>query len=221
MPAEGPLRDRNGSGFELIETLRWEPEAGFLRLDRHLARLAASARELGFSCDADKAVQALENASAGATTALRMRLLLSHDGTVTATAQPFQPLPEGTVWRLRLARTRLSSTDPLLRHKTTRRMLYESARAEYPLSDVDEVLLMNEHDEVCEGTITSLFVDFGDGVLVTPRLRCGLLAGVLRGELIDQGRAVEGVIPASSLPSASALYVGNALRGLIPATFLP
>lgn len=221
MPAEGPLRDRNGSGFELIETLRREPEAGFLRLDRHLARLAASARELGFSCDADKAVQALEIASAGATTALRMRLLVSHDGTVTATAQPFQPLPEGTVWRLRLARTRLSSNDPLLRHKTTRRMLYESARAEYPLSDVDEVLLMNEHDQVCEGTITSLFVDFGDGVLVTPRLRCGLLAGVLRGELIDQGRAVEGVIPASSLPSASAVYVGNALRGLIPATFLP
>lgn len=221
MPAEGPLRDRNGPGFELIETLRREPEAGFLRLDRHLARLAASALELGFSCDADKAVQALENASARATTALRMRLLLSHDGTVTATAQPFQPLPEGTVWRLRLARTRLSSNDPLLRHKTTRRMLYESARAEYPLSDVDEVLLMNEHDEVCEGTITSLFVDFGDGVLVTPRLRCGLLAGVLRGELIDQGRAVEGVIPASSLPSASAVYVGNALRGLIPATFLP
>jgi 4-amino-4-deoxychorismate lyase len=80
---------------------------------------------------------------------------------------------------------------------------------------------MNEHDEVCECTITSLFVDFGDGVLVTPRLRCGLLAGVLRGALIDQGRAVEGVIPASSLPSASAVYVGNALRGLIPATFLP
>ncbi|MBB6013638.1 4-amino-4-deoxychorismate lyase [Aquamicrobium lusatiense] len=221
MPAEGPLRDRNGPGFELIETLRREPETGFLRLDRHMARLAASACELGFSCDTDKAVQALENAAAGATTALRMRLLLSHDGTVTATAQPFQPLPEGTVWLLGLARARLASNDPLLRHKTTRRTLYESARAEYPLSEVDEVLLMNEHDEVCEGTITSLFADFGEGVLVTPRLRCGLLAGVLRGALIDQGRAVEGVIPASSLPSASALYVGNALRGLIPATFLP
>ena len=36
------------AGFELIETLRWEPDSGFVRLDRHLARLASSARQLGF-----------------------------------------------------------------------------------------------------------------------------------------------------------------------------
>ena len=40
MPAEGALRDGTPAGFELIETLRWEPDAGFLRLERHLARLA-------------------------------------------------------------------------------------------------------------------------------------------------------------------------------------
>lgn len=220
MPAEGPLRDRHGPGFELIETLRREPETGFLRLDRHMARLAASARDLGFSCDTDKAVQALENAAAGATTALRMRLLLSHDGTVTATAQPFQPLPEDEVWRVRLARTTLSHHDILLRHKTTQRELYERARAEYSAADADEVLLMNERGEVCEGTITTLFADFGNGILVTPRIDCGLLAGVLRAELIDEGRAVEGVIPASALSSALTLYVGNSLRGLMRATFL-
>ena len=44
MSAEGAFRDGNAAGFELIETLRWEPEAGFVRLDRHLARLYASAQ---------------------------------------------------------------------------------------------------------------------------------------------------------------------------------
>ena len=39
MSAESALRDGNAAGFELIETMRWEPGTGFLRCDRHLARL--------------------------------------------------------------------------------------------------------------------------------------------------------------------------------------
>ena len=48
MSAQSPFRNRNGPGFELIETLRWEPDSGFVRLERHIARLASSARQLGF-----------------------------------------------------------------------------------------------------------------------------------------------------------------------------
>ena len=35
--------------LSLIETLRWEPETGFVRLERHLARLARSAAALGLA----------------------------------------------------------------------------------------------------------------------------------------------------------------------------
>jgi branched-subunit amino acid aminotransferase/4-amino-4-deoxychorismate lyase len=42
------------------------------------------------------------------------------------------------------------------------------------------VILANERGELCEGTITSLFLDDGSGILKTPPLACGLLAGVLR-----------------------------------------
>ena len=221
MPAESPFRDGDGPGFKLIETLRWEPASGFLRLERHLARLAASARELGFACDPAETGQALHRAVAGKDAPQRMRLLLGPDGELDVTGQPFQPLPDGTVWKLRLATTRLSSTDTLLRHKTTRRDLYDRARAEHPATEADEVLLANERGEVCEGTITSLFADFGDGVLATPPLGCGLLTGVLRGELIDQGRALEAVVTPESLRSAQALFVGNSLRGLIRARLVP
>ena len=51
MSPEGPIRDGSPAGFDLIETMRWEPTAGFVRFDRHLARLYASARELGFDYD--------------------------------------------------------------------------------------------------------------------------------------------------------------------------
>ncbi|TIT17894.1 MAG: hypothetical protein E5W86_22370, partial [Mesorhizobium sp.] len=64
---------------------------------------------------------------------------------------------------------------------------------------------------------TNLFADFGDGVLATPRLDCGLLPGVLRGELLDEGRAAEAIYTLDDLKAARAVYVGNSLRGLIPA----
>jgi 4-amino-4-deoxychorismate lyase len=217
VPAESTLRDRQTAGFELIETLRWEPDAGFVRLERHLARLQASATNLGFRLSLDDAKAALYRAVAGAEPQ-RMRLTLAFDGAVAASAQPFEPLAEGTVWRLALATSRLSSNDELLRHKTTRRHVYEAARSEYPPTVADEVILLNECAEVCEGTITTVFVDRGHGgPLLTPALSCGLLAGILRGEMLDDGEAVEKVMTMSDLTNAKAIFVGNSLRGLIRA----
>jgi 4-amino-4-deoxychorismate lyase len=218
VPAESTLRDGNGADFELIETMRWEPGSGFLRFDRHLARLYASARELGFACDPQRVGEALMNTVGRQTIALRTRLVLARSGDVTAAAQPYEPLAADKVWRLRPARTRLDSHDTLLRHKTSRRQVYTHARSEYLITQADEVLMANERAEICEGTITNVFADFGDGVLVTPRLDCGLLPGVLRGELLDEGRAREAIYSFDDLKSAKAIYVGNSLRGLIPAT---
>jgi 4-amino-4-deoxychorismate lyase len=105
----------------------------------------------------------------------------------------------------------------LLRHKTSRRDAYTRARSEYGHDQADEVLLANERGEVCEGTITSLFADFGEKALLTPALACGLLAGVLRAQMIDDGAAREAVFSYDDLRSARAVFVGNSLRGLIPA----
>jgi len=215
--SESALRDGNGADFELIETMRWEPGAGFLRFERHLARLYGSAAELGFVCDPQRVAEVLTDALDGSRATLRTRLALSRNGDTTAAAQPYEPLAADKVWRLQLARTRLDSHDTLLRHKTTRRQLYTHARSEYLVTQADEVILANERGELCEGTITNLFADFGDGVLATPRLDCGLLPGILRGELLDEGRAVEAIYSFEDLKAAKAIFVGNSLRGLIPA----
>jgi 4-amino-4-deoxychorismate lyase len=216
MPSESAVRDGNGAGFELIETLRWEPARGFVRLERHMARLAASARELGFKLSPAGIDRALRDAT-GRDAALRVRLTLARDGKAEVTTQPFTPLAPDAVWTLKIAETRLNANDPLLRHKTTRRSVYDAARAEFSREEADEVILLNQRGEVCEGTITNVFVDTGDGILLTPPLRCGLLPGVLRGESLEGGKAKEAVLTADDLRRANAIFVGNSLRGLIRA----
>jgi 4-amino-4-deoxychorismate lyase len=207
--------DRPIAEFSLIETLRFEPGAGFVRLPLHLARLQRSARRLGFPLPVN-AASVLREAVRGSENALRVRLTFDAAGRFDVTTALFSPLVYDTVWTVRIASTRLDSTDRLLRVKTTRRAIYEAARAEYPAPDADEVLLLNEKGEVCEGTITTIFVDDGSTRLKTPPISCGLLAGVLRTELIYQRRARVGRIRPEDLVRHS-LFVGNSLRGLIAA----
>jgi 4-amino-4-deoxychorismate lyase len=203
--------------FSLIETMRFEPATGIARGKLHTQRLRNSAKVLGFA-GADSALAALGDASGDAP--LRLRLELFADGRHEITSAPFVALPEGTVWRIAVAReARLGSTDPILRHKTSKRAVYEAARAEYPRDMADEVILLNESDEVCEGTITNIFVDDGAGALLTPPLSSGCLAGILRTSLICGKKARNRRLTLDDL-KRHPFYVGNSLRGLIRATLV-
>ncbi|MFN0114105.1 MAG: aminotransferase class IV family protein [Paracoccaceae bacterium] len=197
-------------GTRLIETMLWDG-AAFPRLSLHMARLARSARALGFLHD-PRAVQAALTAVAPPGAPARIRLTLGQPGDTEATAAPLPPAVP--VWRLSLAPDRLSSADPFLAHKTTRRALYDRTRAALP-AGADEAIFLNERGEVCEGTIANVFFDDGHG-LMTPPLSCGCLPGVLRAELIASGRCREAVLTETALPRVR-LCAGNALRGLIPA----
>jgi branched-subunit amino acid aminotransferase/4-amino-4-deoxychorismate lyase len=142
--------------------------------------------------------------------------MVSHAGgriEVTAKAEP--PLPPGTVWRCAVAARRLDPESPVLRHKSTLRDAYDGERARLKAeAGADEALFLNTAGEVCEGGITSVFLERG-GVLLTPPLSAGLVPGVLRASLIAQGRAREAALSLGDLRGG--FLVGNAVRGLIPA----
>lgn len=206
---EDPLRAAaDDPGLRLIETALWDG-AACPRLEGHLARLTASAAALGWPCDAKAAGAALRGEPG---TPARLRLTLDRAGVLEVARAPLPPSPPE--WRLGLASARLHSADPWLRHKTTRRAVYDAARAAMP-EGLDELLFLNERGELCDGTITTLFFDRGEG-LRTPPLSCGLLAGVLRAELLTAGHCREEKLLADDLPQVR-LWVGNALRGLMPA----
>ncbi|MCK4206753.1 aminotransferase class IV family protein [Brucella pituitosa] len=221
MSSESAVRDGSSASnaqpdYQLIETMRWEPLSGILRCGLHMARLENSARELGFHYNMETVHQKIAEIGAGENP-LKLRLTLAPDGLVTVAALPYVPLQPQSVWRIAVARTHLDHDDPLLRHKTTRRQAYIAAREEYSTAEVDEVILLNDRDEVCEGTITSIFLDIGGTTCVTPALSCGLLDGVLRRELLNNGVVQEAVVTVDDLSRARNILVGNSLRGMIRA----
>lgn len=205
---ESALRAASGApGLKLIETMLWDGRA-IPRLPLHLARLSAGAGAFGWPVPTG--TSAALAAACPADTPARLRLTCDASGAVTVEAGP---LPAAKpVWRLGLAAERLRSDDPWLRVKSTRRVVYDRARAGLP-AGLDEVIFVNERGEVCDGSITTLFFDRGQG-LRTPPLSCGLLPGVLRAELA----CPEEVLHPEDLPKVR-LWVGNALRGLIPAVW--
>jgi branched-subunit amino acid aminotransferase/4-amino-4-deoxychorismate lyase len=212
MSAQGALSDGRDD-FGLIETLLWTREGGFVLRAGHQARLKASAQALGFAFSQGAFDQALAQASAGVTQArLRVRLALRRDGALEIATAPYQPEPAEKIWRVAIAKQRFDSRNPLLRHKTTRREIYESALAQ--AQDADEVVFLNERDEICEGARTNVFVE-RDGALLTPPLSCGLLPGVFRADLLRQGKAREKILKRDELREK--LFLGNALRGLLRA----
>lgn len=200
---ESALREGGDEpGLRLIETVLWDGQAA-PRWPLHLARLQHSAALFGWTCP--------KVAPQGPAHPARLRLTLDCDGQTVWESAPLPPAkPE---WRVDLAGERLRSDDPWLRVKSTRRALYDQTRAALP-EGLDELIFQNERGEVCEGTITTVFFDRGQGIR-TPPLASGLLPGVLRSELACK----EEVLLAEELPQVR-VWVGNALRGLIPAAFI-
>ncbi|OLP61052.1 hypothetical protein BJF93_03065 [Xaviernesmea oryzae] len=205
------------SDYHLFETMRFAPGEGVVRQGFHLARLARSAGRLGFAGAASApAFLDAQLAALPAERALRLRLALTREGALSLASAPFTPHAADTVWRLRIAGVKAQSRDRLLRHKVSRRTLYDQARAEFTADEADEVLILNEAGLPCEGTITSLFLDDGSGTLKTPPVAYGLLAGVLRTSLICARRARVERLTLRQVRQGR-LFMGNSLRGLIPA----
>jgi para-aminobenzoate synthetase / 4-amino-4-deoxychorismate lyase len=201
--------------LELIETLRYTPQDGFVRGGRHLARMADSASAFGIVFDEAAANQTLNGSVAETTVASRVRLTLSENGTFACTVVPADPTPP--LWTYVVSPQRLNSGDPLLRHKTNWRDFYDTEQRHVAREfGADEVIFLNEREELTEGSRTNLFIE-RDGKLLTPALACGLLDGRLRHGLIAEGRCVETTLTARDLDNAATVYLGNSFRGLIKA----
>lgn len=205
--AKGAFLTRGQTGLDLIETMAFDPAEGIPLLERHLARLKASAEALGFAFDRHAARNELQAATFRLRGPARVRLLLSRTGNVAIGTAPMPPAPEYPV-KVAILPRQVAPHDFRLTHKTTDRSIYARHL------DTFETLYVDGDGYLTEGSFTSIFVE-RDGVLLTPPLARGILPGVFRAELIESGRAVEGELTPDGLNGG--FFIGNALRGLVAA----
>ncbi len=198
--------------LELLETLRLCAGV-YSRLDRHLARLAASARYFGLPLDLAAVRTALDaEARREPPGGARVRLVVRSDGQPRTETAPLPPAARDPL-PVALAREPVDRDDRLLFHKTTRRSPFDRRRAERP--DAFDVLLSNREGELTELTIGNLVAEIG-GELLTPAQDAGLLAGTMRAELLDRGEVREAVLRQEDLGRARRLWLVNSLRGWVP-----
>ena len=210
---------RREETFQLLESILWIDGYSFLPL--HLERMESSAAYFGFNFDRASILEALEDVgkrlACGART--KVRVLLERSGAVKVThTSVAEQTGSGTVT---ISTIRVSSSDRFLRHKTTRRQLYDRLYEEALRRGEDEVLFLNERSKVTEGAISNVFIE-KDGQWFTPPVECGLLPGIYRRHLLEtKPAAAERVLHLEDLASADAVYICNAVRGCRRVTVVP
>ena len=215
------VQEVSAARFDLIETMAFTPEAGIALLDLHLERMKASAAEFGFSFDRHALRNAIQALCFDADAPGKLRLVVSRSGAYCLELGAMPPSLPGPV-PCAVLRLPVAQGDWRLRHKSSDRSFYEDGLAAARAAGAAEALFIRDDSLVTEGSFTTIFVERANdpgGRLLTPPARLGLLPGVLRRSLIDGGRAVEAEVTLDDLENG--FFIGNAVRGLMPARLHP
>lgn len=202
--------------FRLMESMRILPDGKVFLFTRHLERLSESARHFSFHCDLDNVERAIQARASQYQAPAWLRLTLGRDGHYELESGDLAargPNPR----LLKAASVRVNSGNPFLYYKTTKREIYDAARREGNANT--EALLANERGEITEITIGNVAVR-RKGQWITPQQSCGLLAGVMRSELLDKKEIAEGIIRLDELISGETVRCFNALRGVFDVTWM-
>jgi para-aminobenzoate synthetase/4-amino-4-deoxychorismate lyase len=207
---KGDFVRREAQDFDLIETMGFDPSEGIVELERHLDRMKTSSADLDFKFDRHAARNELQAATFGRKHRAMVRLLLSRTGAMAIQLKAYED-PEEVPVLVALRPLPVDPSDFRLRYKTTdRRFLDEARQGEQAY----ETIFTDPDGRLTEGSRTNIFVD-RDGKLLTPPLTRGIMPGILRAKLIEEGRAEESDLTPDDLKDG--FFVGNIVRGLIPA----
>lgn len=131
------------------------------------------------------------------------------------------PWPEPkTSWRVRLCRHRLSRQPSLAGLKHLNRLDQVIARDEWQDPDIDEGLMLGIDGHLACGTRSNIYL-WRNGELFTPSLELEGVRGTVRELVVDAGNRFGHPVRITTLgtedlASAEAVYLSNALVGIVP-----
>lgn len=224
-----PQNDRGlllGDG--LFETLL-AVDGDLPHLAAHLDRMAAGCAVLDLPFDRAEAERRVRDVAPGeGRFAVRLTLTAGSGGRgldrpavplsrLFATAAPSAPVM--TPATVIIATTRRNEGSPATRLKTLSYLDNVLARAEATAAGADEAVMLNNRGELaCAGAANLFWIE--DGRLFTPRLGCGVLAGITRARLMAREAVEEVAVGAEALDRAEAVFLTNSLIGVRPVSKL-
>ncbi|AZS20359.1 MULTISPECIES: aminotransferase class IV [unclassified Caulobacter] len=198
-------------------------------LAAHLDRMAAGCAAMGLPFDRDAAERTARAATpAEGRCAVRLTLTAGSGGRgldrpdapalrLFATAAP-STAPTGPA-ALIVAATRRNEGSQAARLKTLSYLDSVLARAEARARGADEAVMLNNRGEVACAGAANLFWLAG-GRLFTPRLDCGVLAGITRARVLARETVEEVAVGIDALERAEAVVLTNSLIGARPVSRL-
>lgn len=199
----------------------------------HVARLAAATQALGFTIAPERIIEAMRAVAGGAGGLAAVRTTVTRGSGPRGLAPPPEPRP--VLWAsaaplppalpfatltLHETNIRRNDTSPAARWKTLGYLDAVLAAGEARAAGFDEALFRNTRGRIaCAGT-GNLFAVIGPR-LVTPSLSEGVLAGIVRAELLALAPTLGFVVEERPLErdeglAAEAVFLTNSLRGIAP-----
>ena len=210
------LKKNSAKKFSLIETMLFENKKISFKKE-HLDRLMKSASFFGFKIDRKLIEAAIDNLTGKLILEdikkSILRLEINKKGKFYIDKINFS---EDTkkVRNIRISDIILDKTNFFLKHKTTYRPWYSKTKSLIEKKEIFDEIFINQDSEFCEGSRTNIFVEI-NGKLFTPPLSAGLLNGILRQNLINQGKCKVKKLYLKDLKNAKNIYLGNSVRGLV------
>lgn len=205
------LSVKDSSDFELFETMKWDTDSGVFLEEYHFNRLKDSASYFDFKfCEVrgkeiiDETIRNISN------NLCVIRLFVNAKGGIRIETSEVPVFIKNQKYTVSLAKNPVQSENIFLYHKTTQREVYENAEGENLHSD--DVILWNEEGNLTESTIANIILNI-EGNWVTPSTNCGLLRGVYRESMLENGLIEERKIHKSEIADLSEITLINSVRG--------
>ena len=188
--------------FQIVETMKLS-NGKILFEKEHLERMKHSASQLGFTYNTPDIK--IPDSGDGI-----IRILLDKDGTFS---YEIKNITDSKTDIIEISPIKVSSKNKMLYHKTSYRPWFVESYKRIGEKKIYDEIFFNEKGELTEGARSNIILEL-NGKFYTPPISCGLLNGIYRQKLINEGYCAEKILYHQDLLKAENIYCINSVRGI-------
>ena len=188
--------------FQIIETIKVE-NGKLLFENEHFARMKECAKHFGFKFSQPKFGEIKDGI---------FRVLLNKNGKIKTESKEISSTY--TTRKITISPIIQSSKNEFLYYKTTYRPWFFDSFQKIRDGKIFDEIFFNEKEELTEGARSNIVLQI-KGKLYTPPINCGLLNGIYRQKLLNEGKCTEKILYKTDLLSAEKIFCINSVRGIV------